>query len=321
MLKKLSFVSTLLILLSALSLYYFFPDQGGNHAERLGYLSGYLIGISLWWLLLAFIMWRFIFKKKKGLGLFCFSILFSFTCIYQIIQIKQSEAFLHKARGERIFVINDISHQLDNPQAQTSITNAFSRKQFGDFATIFNSTRRLAAAFSDEEAKLRQAFDELNIDGILVPSTLGNKDSLIEARLRLKNFLQKINIIQTTAQQVAEKTFEEVVKARFRDGYLKKEFVKAFEMAVDAILQLTDEMYSLDHDIANHTDELLRFLQDNQPTVHLQDDKLTFDNPDDLKQVDEKIALISSLASKEGSVGREVDENQKKHLTRLLSCF
>src|SRR5262249_15158897 len=150
-------------------------------------------------------------------------------------------------------------HSLENPQALSPMKDAFSRQQFGDFAAIFNISRRLAASFADEEVRLRQVFDELNIDTILVPSTLGDTHGIIEARQRIKNFMQKVNLIQATCAESVEKELDEASRAHFRDGFLKKEFVRSFESGLNAIFALSEEMYEIDREIAAKTDALLLF--------------------------------------------------------------
>lgn len=319
--KKLFLISVSLIVVSTALLYYFMTASFGTQADRIGYACGYLLGISLWWLLLAYIMWRWVFKKKKGLGFFCFSILFSLTCIYQIIQIREQIGYQAKAVGERAFVITELSHRLENPQMAVNTESTFSKKEFGDFATIFNVARRLAESYAEEEVKLQQAFDDLNINGILVPSTLGDKDGIIEARVRLKNFLQKINVIQSNAHAYAEKALEAVSTARFHDGYLKKEFARSFEGGIDKLNEITDTMYDLDREIVRNIDELLLFLQDIQAKYHLADGKLSFEAAEDQQKVEEKITHIAELASKEQGVSKKVDECQKENLSSLLSCF
>jgi hypothetical protein len=319
--RKISIASLLLFIITSASFYLFLALTYSDQPDRIGYACGYLVGIALWWIAVAFIMWRWVFKKKKGTFFLSFSTLFFLTCIYQVFQVRNSLAYQAKAVGERPFVISELSQRLDNPEMKFSSENGYSEADFGDYATVFSVARRTATVYGEEELKLHQAFEDLDINSILVPATLGDKKRLIEARVRLKDFLQRVAVIQSTAETFAEKEFEAVDKAPFRDLLLKKKFMINYAEGMEALDAVRGKMYDLDREIVGKIDELLLFLQDMQANYQLDGNKLSFKNPEDQQKVESKIAEIGDLATKEEAYSKKVDASQKEILTSLLSCF
>ena len=93
--KKLALISKLFILTAIILLSVASAKYYTNTTEGIAYKFGQMSGYYFLFTIVSYLIWRFIFKKREGVGLFCFSILFlsvsSYQAITMITEVRQAK--------------------------------------------------------------------------------------------------------------------------------------------------------------------------------------------------------------------------------------
>ncbi|MEW6182970.1 MAG: DnaJ domain-containing protein [Bacillota bacterium] len=284
---------SLIIILLSIGLIVIVSNQYFD-SDRVFYELGKLIGRSIWIVVLSFILWRYLFRKKQGTGILCFSILLLIASIYQSCLIHRDVHIESETIKEVLSVYSKMATGVEVRKTE------FDKKEYGNAAPALTLLRNYASDLQTDCTNLFNEINKQNFSEVLAQDTLENPQKITEAQVTLSNVLRILDEYEMLCRQRREQLIDELEKMDVPENF-KEEMIKGFNKTKDQGLNKQIEFIDIERSIVLKIRELLNFLSANQDEYFFKDGQIYFNSQEAVDSYNTYIQEISSLAEKESS--------------------
>jgi len=183
--------------------------------------AGGVMGRSVWGFLVSYFIWRFVFKRKRGTGLLCFSILLLLISSYNLYEVKE----------DKILVSVDIFQKeigsmgkdiLDNKAIQS---RDYDSKSYGEWAPVLQVINEGASQLQADFLGLAKEMKEQQIETMLTQHTLEDINRIRKAQERLQKAGESLD------------RYEIIIRQRYRELDTKLSNLNIPNMKKEAFLR------------------------------------------------------------------------------------
>ena len=143
--------------------------------------------------IVSYLIWRLIFKKREGVGLLCFSILFflvsSYQAITMITEVRQAKIVAKKMSSS----VKEFTKDIFSGKGNETSPKSHSSQSYSKSEPLTDWFNNYLSSVKQDYMELNNAMGMEHIETILIPETLSNHYRISEARLKLRKVNQLID--------------------------------------------------------------------------------------------------------------------------------
>lgn len=296
--KKLALISRLFILTALIVLSVASAKYYTNTTEGIAYKFGQMLGYSVLFAIVSYLIWQFIFKKREGGWFVLFSILFflfsSYQAVTMLTEVRQAKIVAKEMSSSVKESIKDIF----SGQGYEAAAKSHPSQSYGKFEPLVGWFKNHLLIIKQDYMNLNNAMEREHIEDLLDPKTLSNHYRISQARLKLR----KLNKFIDDYEQLIEKRsidaikqinnlrLEDTVKKKALDGFYKgkKERDKYFQ-----------EYFIIERAFLAEVDNLLNFLISRSGKYWFENDQIVFTSDNDANRYNIHTQKIYRLAEEE----------------------
>jgi hypothetical protein len=298
-----SFIFIAIILLSVASAKYY-----TNTTEGSAYKFGQMLGYSFWFAIVSYLIWRFIFKKKEGVGFLCFSILFlsfsGYQAITMITEVRQAKIVAKD--------INSSVKEFISGQAHETSLKSHSLQSYGKLEPLMDWFENYLLILRQDYMDFNNAMEKEQIETILTPETLSNRSRIIEAKLKLIKINQLIDDYEKLLEKRSIDAINQINSLRLEDN-IKKKAIDGFIKGRRERDEYFKEYFRIERAFLAEVNSLLNFLLSRSGKYWFENSQIVFILDNDANQYNIIIQKIYRLAEEESKLA---DKYQRAILSK-----
>jgi hypothetical protein len=274
-----------------------------------GYRIGHMLSPTLWLGIISYLLYRFVFKKRKGSGILVFLSLMLAVSVYQYFRaVDKVQA---QAALDRMFV----TALEDAIQGREIDTTRYSPDQLGRLrptvALFFTHVKKQNDLYQSIMADLGDCYrDALN------PSRLSASEKILESKLKLT---RADTLIQTFESQFS---LEIEGACQWADSIapqigMSKAFAQGFRVGIEKSQKSMAELMVIERRFVCNLDTLFDFLLVRDGSYHFDNTQIILATQADVDRYDLLISRLSELITAEESWRKGRVESAKVKLADL----
>lgn len=299
--KKLILVSILLILAGIVLLLIVSAKYYPN-AKLLGFANEFPEFLVYYLFIItpsSYLIWRFFLNKMKGGFVLTFSLLFLVSSGYQSGKMLKETHRAKKEIQQAQNVIKDTNATIKDFLAGKEINQKnYTSQPQSKLAPISIWSNNYLLSIQQYQKEYTKAIENLQIENILLPTTLSNPDKIADAKLRLKKAIQLIDNFEKFYEEKLAETFAELNSLDVEDN-LKKIAIESFNRGKKRSDQFLKEYLMVERSFVAEMNNLLDFLNSLYGKYWFEGDQIFFATEEDATQYNNYIQKINHLALEE----------------------
>lgn len=282
-----------LVLLSVASAKYYTDTTAG-----IAYKFGQMLAHSLWVAIVSYLTWRFIFKKRAGIGLLCFSILFfsisSYQALTMITEVRQAKIAAEDVSSS----IKEFTKHIFSGQSQETTHKNHSPQSYGKLNPLMVYFKNHLLLVKQDYLDFNNAMGKEHIENILIPDTLSNRSKIVDARRKLKKVNQLIDDYENLIQKRSIDVINQINSLKLEDN-IKKKTVDGFHEGKREKDEYFKEYFRIERAFLAEVNKLLNFLLSRSGKYWVENGQIVFISDNDANRYNGDIQKIYRLAEEE----------------------
>jgi hypothetical protein len=263
-----------------------------------GYRIGQTVAMSLAPAIIAFLLWRFAFDKKKGTGLLIFGIGFLGICALQSVNAARD------SKANRL-ATEDVDLLIQKAMSGQPVeAKDYDEQKYGAAAPLLTIINEYVAGIQSESLKMNEEMSQLQLETLLAEQTLRDAERISGGQARLKKMREIMNRYEALFKRKAEELPARVLSSSI-DEKLKQDFLRGFNSTKDQDLAQLSELFEIERRFASKADEILSFVKARQGQYKFIGSNIMFKSGRDE-------AEFNNLSSEIGLIAQEEIEWQER---------
>ncbi len=249
-------------------------------------------------------------KKKLEFLIFCFAVSFSLCSIYDSLTAIKQISQLNNAKQE----LARLANNLESVPSQ-KFENEYSIEKYGDFNKIIPLLQNSYAFSEKMDAEIDAAISEL--ENILLPATLCDKDNIYQAKKRVASFSTKLSLLEQEYENEFLVMQEKIKKTVFANENLKKHALIGFEKGKKTTSSLMKEYFNTQKEGAKKIEDILNFLSTKLGTYSESEGLLIFENYEDVDTFNQLAQSLTDHIQKEDLINKKLETHRQSLLQKM----
>lgn len=309
--KKISIVSASLIavttlIFTCLSIGYFHWNR-----YTAAYFTGEILAHITLPAVIAWLLWRFIFKRKPFSGLLSFACLYFITMLPTNIQrAKELDKSAAAIRELNILfqssdqgVDQGVEQEVEQEAEILCLRNkSYSENDYSDWTPVLDYMRKEKIFTHDTTKEWQKAREQANIDAMLTFETLCDRQKLLESRKALETLYSKLIAIQRKSVNYYSNLFLVLKNYPFKKKITMEPRLKKCEQHADSYVTFCWDYYDNQLNLLFVLDDLCLFLLSLGGNYRHTDDAMEFTNDIEVAKYRSFFRHIDRLAEQETEI-------------------
>jgi hypothetical protein len=266
---------------------------GGLHSPNaVAYRLGEVTGSSLLVAVVAFLIWRFLLQKKKGIGLLIFSSGFFVIAVYH------SAVAAMEARSTDLATTDTVAMMTEMLNTGEISSKNFDEREYGSAAPMMKVLQRHFQQLTSDFSKMNQEMESLHLETVLQGEGLKDLSHINQGQATLQSLLAILDRYEELFRQRQEGMVNEVNASEMSDS-IKREFLSGFNQSKESGLQQLGEFFNIEREFVAKADDLLNFVRSRIGHYRLAGSNIRFNSSSDAQVFNAHVQQIQLIARQE----------------------
>ena len=282
----------ILIPASVLLVVYAASRYGAGDSTQVAFRLGGLVGNALWIALVSFLLWRFAFKKKKGLGLLLFSVILLSLSVYNSIGL-----LLH-VRGYRPLTRELRAIASDVASGSAIESRGRSKEARGTGPIVAEFVNDYATGLQNRFGALQGEMAAQHVDSMLTPRTLRYPSRIRQARQGLRHLNAVIDTLERSLRPYVDSARAQAQTLSIPANE-RAALIAGWDATMDSSIASVGLWFDIQRSTLGQVDSILALLLDREGHYTFSGGQVMFASQRDLDRFRTYTQNLVALAQKE----------------------